>query len=132
VAATTSDWRNYLRAACKTAKASGKTLYDWLDAQNSLLQSSAGKGLIQSTSNASQSITRFNPGAGGTMTPADLGELYDWALDMIPCVISTIEGELGRPPTPEEICARLIRSVGQPVTQIQNCYTHLRNPCGCC
>ena len=123
--------RAYLRRACIASQSAGKSLSAYLEAV--LLKNSAltGRPSIQSTSYGGQSSSYFNPGQGGAMTGSDEAELIEWALCILPGLESALEDELGRPPTPAEICSALSMAVPPGAVEVRNDYRGLRAGCSC-
>jgi hypothetical protein len=65
------------------------------------------------------------------MTSADVVELIDAVLGIYDCVVSRLDEELGRPPSPSEICSTLLSLVPPGVSEIRNDFSMLRSGCGC-
>jgi len=123
--------RAYLRNACRASKAANLPLDEYLEGVQAKNPALTGRPLIQSSSYGGQSSSYFTPGEDGGMTPSDQAELIELALEWLPCIEASLEDELGRPPTHDEICAALISSVLPGLTEVRNDYSALRSGCGC-
>jgi hypothetical protein len=61
------------------------------------------------------------------MTATDEAEFLDWAFCQLSFIPAALEEQLGRPPSPSEICAALIMAVPPGITELAMDYTGFRS-----
>jgi hypothetical protein len=115
---------------CRAAQAAGKPLDEYLRGISDNSSALSGRPSIQSTSYGGHSASYFSPGQGGGMTSSDVVGVIDEVLSIYDCVVAHLEEELGRPPSPSEICSALTSLVSPGVSEIRNDFSMLRG-CGC-
>jgi hypothetical protein len=128
VASTAAQRYGFLLKTCALSQSKGILIEDCLKAQLIASSGLSTKGGIQATSYGGQSASYFAPGQGDSMTGQDEVDIIVWALRTLQCLLPQLEEDLGRPPTPDEICDNLLLAVPPGITELGMSYTMLR----CC